>query len=135
MTKYIVLGLVAGLIAIFLWGMSSSRASEACPKGSVAEITARAAQMGLPVLFSDTQENIAATKTYVTDKYGAAVPFDWAAVTKIGLFTRKDGELMIFMIDKDDCALGILLDSTPGQTTPKTSAPALLPHGLRMIRG
>ncbi len=133
--KYLVLALVAGLIAIFLWGMSSSRASEACPKGTTAEITARAAQMGLPIFFSDTAENIAAVHDYIMHKPGGAPPFSWDAIVKVGLFTRQDGALMIFMMDKDDCALGILLDKEPGHVTPKTSAPALLPHGLRMIRG
>ncbi len=137
--KYIVLALVLGIIAIFLWGMSSSRASEACPNGSVAEITAKAAEIGLPLRFSAEKADIADTQTYVGLKFGTA-PFNWADVVKVGLFMRKDGAMIIFMIDKNDCSLGALVDTDFGHTSNKPqmslpAPPALLPHGLRLIRG
>jgi len=123
------------LFAVSAWGgCGTAAASEACPKGTVAEITATAAEIGLPVVFSADKTDIEAVRAYVEKKFGEA-PFNWADVAKVGAFTRKDGALMFFAIDKADCSMAFIVDSDPGDA-PKLKpmgAPMLLPNGMRLI--
>ncbi len=115
--KYIVLGLVAGLIAIFLWGMSSSRATDmVC--GPTALVLGHA-----------------------KDKYHEEPMFNGQTLggQSVVMTMSSDGNWTMYMVKPGQLcgiAAGKLSAGVPiPDAKPKTSAPMLLPNGLRMIRG
>ena len=114
--KYIVLALVLGIIAIFLWGMSSSRATDlVCGETSLVLGHAKEAYHEVPAFSGET---IGGQSVIVTMGPDGA----WT------MFMVKPGQLC-------GIAAGKMTAAPAPDTKPKTSAPMLLPNGLRMIRG
>ncbi len=115
MTKYIDLGLVAAIVAIFLWGMSSSRAAGlVCGDTALVLGHARDAYHEVPAFNGQTIGGESVVVTMGPDG-------NWT------MFMVKPGQLC-------GIAAGKMTSGAP-DPKPKTSAPALLPNGLRMIRG
>ncbi len=111
--KYLVLALVAGIIAIFLWGMSSRASAAELVCGDTALVLGHAkdAYHETPTFSGQTIGGDALVMTMSADG-------NWT------IFLVKPGQLC-------GIAAGKLTTAVPD--APKTSAPALLPNGLRMI--
>ncbi len=115
--KYIVLALVLGIITIFLWGMSSSRAPAAdlvC--GPNADV------------LKGAQERFHEAPMFSGQSVGGE-----PLVMTMG----PDGSWTMFLSRGGNlCAIaaGKLTAAPPATEKPKTSVPMLSPHGLRMVR-
>ncbi len=115
--KYLVLALVAGIIAIFLWGMSTSRAPAA--DGLVCDETR--------AVLKDVQKRFQEAPMFVGKSVGGgSLVMTMGANGTWSLFLAQPGKL---------CAIATGQMVAQPDPKPKTSAPMLLPNGLRLIRG
>ncbi len=114
--KYLVAALCAIIVAIFIWGMSTSRAPAAdltCAKSAIALQSAKERFQETPA-FSGVSVG------------GAPVTFTMSPKGTWTMFMAQGPNL---------CAVAAgQLKLAPEIEKPKTSAPMLMPHGLRLIR-